>query len=360
MFHYSKSSLAKSLIESLPEGIAFFDRNRKVSIANSMMMKLTGLPQEGFYIEELTKLFPRDTIDIESKLDETLATGQPRHKPEVKLVNFFYEIFINPVLDEQKNVIGGVIIFRDLTGEKELEKMRMDFLALASHQLRTPLSTVSWYTEMLLAGDAGRLNEEQKKYFHEVYLANQRMAALVNALLNVSRLESGTFVVEPELTDVIKLIENVTDEQKPQIDEKKLILSALFKKNTPLIQVDPKLLYMVVQNLLSNAIKYTPEGGSIKLSMSSVKGQLSIVIADTGYGIPKHQQDKIFSKFFRADNVREKDTDGTGLGLYIVKSIIDHSGGKIWFESEENKGTTFFVTLPLEGMKKKEGTRALA
>ena len=125
---------------------------------------------------------------------------------------------------------------------------------------------------------------------------------------------------------------------------------------------------MVFQNLLANAVEYTPEAGTIKLSVSKVsaeggsasggKGQLSIVVEDTGYGIPKNQQDKIFTKFFRADNVRDKDTDGTGLGLYIVKSIVENSGGKIWFESVENKGTTFYVTLPLDG--RKENIKALS
>ncbi len=122
------------------------------------------------------------------------------------------------------------------------------------------------------------------------------------------------------------------------------------------MQADPKLLRMVVQNILSNAVKYTPEGGKIELSISLAdKKNILLKISDTGYGIPKNQQDRIFTKLFRADNVRDKDTDGTGLGLYIVKSIVENSGGKIWFKSsgeEENSGTTFYVELPLDGVKK--------
>src|SRR3989338_9333437 len=129
---------------------------------------------------------------------------------------------------------------------------------------------------------------------------------------------------------------------------------------------------MVVQNILSNAVKYTPEKGTINLGLRLIKrgasidnqkvteDSIAIVVSDTGFGIPRNQQDQIFTKLFRADNVREKDTEGTGLGLYIVKAIIDQSGGAIWFESEENKETTFYVTLPLAGMKKKEGTKAFA
>jgi two-component system sensor histidine kinase VicK len=121
------------------------------------------------------------------------------------------------------------------------------------------------------------------------------------------------------------------------------------------MQADPKLLRMVMQNILSNAVKYTPEGGKIDFSITFADGKNILVkISDTGYGIPRNQQDKIFTKLFRADNVRDKDTDGTGLGLYIVKSIVDNSGGKIWFTSseEKNKGSTFYVTLPLNRTEK--------
>ncbi len=122
------------------------------------------------------------------------------------------------------------------------------------------------------------------------------------------------------------------------------------------MQADPKLLRMVMQNILSNAVKYTPSGGKIKLTISvSDDKNIKIKISDTGYGIPKNQHSKIFTKLFRADNVRDKDTNGTGLGLYIVKSIVENSGGKIWFESpKENHGTTFYVTMPIKGLIKKK------
>ncbi len=268
-------------------------------------------------------------------------------------------------------LIGAILVFRDVTREREIDKAKTEFVSLASHQLRTPLSTVNWYAEMLLAGDAGKLNKEQKKYLNEIYGGNQRMVQLVNALLNVSRLELGTFLVEPEPTNIVDLANSAIEEQKPQINEKKLKLISKFEKNIPIIPVDPKLLRMVFQNLLSNSVKYTPEDGEIEFEISSYdKDNVIIKISDSGYGIPKDQQDRIFTKLFRADNVREKDTEGTGLGLYIVKSIIEHSGGRVWFESpslkqgkaikEGNVGTTFYVILPIEGMKRKDGLKSLA
>jgi two-component system sensor histidine kinase VicK len=128
----------------------------------------------------------------------------------------------------------------------------------------------------------------------------------------------------------------------------------------PILKLDKKLMDIIFQNLLSNALKYTPEGGKINLKIKKGARDVTVAVIDSGYGIPLHQQDKIFSKLFRADNVRQKDTQGTGLGLYMVKSIVEHSGGKIWFKSKENKGTTFFVSIPLKGMKKKEGSKKLS
>ena len=267
-------------------------------------------------------------------------------------------ITVTPVILDGK-ITGTIGIFRDITKEREIDKAKTEFVSLASHQLRTPLSTVNWYAEMLLEGDVGKLNEKQKKYLDEVYHSNQRMVELVNALLDVSSLELGTFVIEPEQIDIKELTQSVIDEQKPQIYEKKIKFSVSFGKNISPIQADPKHLRIIVQNILSNAVKYTPNGGEIELSLSLIdKKNFLLKISDTGYGIPKNQQDKIFTKLFRADNVRDKDTDGTGLGLYIVKSIVDNSSGKTWFKSggiSKNKGTTFFVSLPLNrGMQKKD------
>jgi signal transduction histidine kinase len=149
---------------------------------------------------------------------------------------------------------------------------------------------------------------------------------------------------------------------KPQIEAKKINFTQKFDEKIPEMMLDTKLIRMVIQNLLSNSVKYTPQKGKvdINISQNKKKKEIEIVVTDTGMGIPKHQQDKIFTKLFRADNVKEQDTEGTGLGLYIVKSIVDHSGGKTWFESEEKKGTKFHVLLPLKGMKKKEGTKELS
>lgn len=252
----------------------------------------------------------------------------------------------------------------DITKEKEVDQAKSEFVSLASHQLRTPLSSISWYGEMLQNGDAGKLSSEQKEYVDEIYKANERMVDLINSLLNVSRLELGTFSVEPENLIIKNAAEQVIKETKTITEKRNQKLSISFDENLPNIQFDKRYLEMIIQNLLSNSSKYSPENTAITLKVLPVKaGQkvtnvqvskdgILIMVADQGYGIPKAQQSRIFSKLYRADNVRDKDTDGTGLGLYIIKSVIEHCGGKIWFKSEENKGTIFFVLLPLTSNKK--------
>lgn len=307
------------------------------------------LPMPQSYYKKLWKTIKIDKKNFEGDIKNKRKNGE----------EYSAHISISPVLNDKNEVEFFVGIERDVTHEKEVDRAKTEFVSLASHQLRTPLSSINWYSEMLLAGDGGRLNEEQASFVKEIYTGNQRMVELVNSLLNVSRLELGTFAVEPVPTNVIKIAQEVLSELKPGISSKKLKLVFDYDKNIPIISADPKLIRIVFQNLLSNSVKYTPDKGSVKLLLTQDKKNLLVRVADSGYGIPKDQQDKIFSKLFRADNVREKDTEGTGLGLYIIKSIVDHAGGKISFESEEDKGTSFFLSLPLNGMKKKVGNKPL-
>lgn len=369
-FKLATESTSDMVVISDPEGIALYANPATEKItgyaAEETIGKKCGLlwggHMEKAYYQKMWQTIKEDKKPFVSRIKNKRKNGE----------TYDAAIAISPVLDQKGNILFFVDTSRDITKEIEIDKAKTEFVSLASHQLRTPLSTINWYTEMLLSGDAGVVNENQKKYLEEAYHASKRMVDLVNSLLNVSRLEMGTFIVEPEPTDMLVLARSVVDELKLLIDQKKISFKLTHADNLPKIQADPKLLRMVLSNLLSNSVKYTPEKGEVKMDFRLVKSgeeignklipadSLLCAVSDTGYGIPENQKDKIFTKLFRADNVREKDAEGTGLGLYIVKSIIDHSGGLIWFESSEGKGTTFYVILPLEGMKKKEGTKALA
>jgi len=256
--------------------------------------------------------------------------------------------------------IAGIVMFRNIAGEKAVDKSKTEFVSLAAHQLRTPLSTISWYAEMLLSGDAGALNEDQKEYITHVYESNKRMVALVNNLLNVSRVDLGTFQVNPAPTSFKEIVESLEIELKRSIDAKKQHFIKTIASDLPIVSADPTLSRMVIQNLLTNAIKYTPESGTIEVMLETKSNDLSVKVKDNGYGIPEADQGKMFTKLYRASNVTDKVTDGNGLGLYVIKNIVEQSGGTISFESRENQGTTFTVTIPLSGMKAKTGSKPLS
>ncbi len=356
----------EAILASIGDGLVVVNKRGEISYVNRSFEEMLGWKSQEVIGKSMVEVVPReDSSGTEVLFKERILTQVLSGKKFIAdLTNPFYYIrkdksrfpassIVAPVVLNGK-IIGAVEVLRDITKEKEIDKAKTEFVSLASHQLRTPLSTVSWYSEMLLAGDIGEVTPDQKKYLEEIYHGNQRMVDLVNTLLDVSRIEMGTFIVESKPTDMVKLAKGVIDEHKLQIFEKRIKFIYSFKKGIPLIQADPKILRMVIQNLLSNAIKYTPEGGKVEVSISLVKNNgILFKVSDTGYGIPNDQQNRIFTKLFRADNVVSEDTEGTGLGLYIAKSIVEQSGGKIWFESSENKGTIFYVTLPLKKSRDK-------
>jgi signal transduction histidine kinase len=265
----------------------------------------------------------------------------------VTLGVFFYQL--NRDKDEQR--------------EKRVDRAKSEFLTLASHQLRTPISAIGWLGEILLSGDAGKLNAEQREHVQHIYDSNQRLASIVDAMLTVSGIEQRQLEIRPEPTQLVELSRKLLAEQLALYPQKKLQVTEAYAEKLPKLRLDARLTKIILQNVFSNAVKYTPKGGSIAVTVqrsderlrAGSKGSVLIAVADTGYGIAEDQQRSVFSKLFRAENIKAKDTDGTGLGLYIVKEVLEASGGKIWFESVEGSGSTFYILLPLEGMKQVSG-----
>lgn len=270
---------------------------------------------------------------------------------------------VTPILDKKGEVAFFLGIERDVTKDVEIDMVKTEFVSLAAHQLRTPLSIINWYAEILRNGDDGKLNKNQSSNLNEIYTASKRMVELVNSLLNVSRLELGTFEIRSEPIKLCSIVHSVAAEMKVVLLDKKQKLNVICPAVDPELNADPKLLRIIIQNLLSNASKYSPERGVITVSAiynpNNLKSTYIIKVSDNGFGIPERQRGKIFTKLFRADNVRSLSTEGTGLGLYIVRSILTESGGSIDFTSVEGKGTTFTVVMPKSGMQQKTGTRTI-
>jgi signal transduction histidine kinase len=246
---------------------------------------------------------------------------------------------------------------------RKIDQAKTEFISLAAHQLRAPITAIRLNIEGLSSKDVGKLNNDQLGYINQINESGLHMLDLVNALLDVSRFDLGVFKIDLRPVNVSDFAESVLDEFKLSIVEKKLIVKKLYDKTLPIFQADEKSLRIILQNLLSNAIKYTPAKGKINFEIGRVsKGgsfggekieqdSLTILVKDFGAGIPLGQHDKIFSRLFRADNAVKSDIEGTGLGLYLVKKVVDETGGSIWFESVENKGSTFYVIFPISGMK---------
>ncbi len=257
-------------------------------------------------------------------------------------------ITVTPIILNNK-IIGSIQVFRDISQEREVDQVKTELISLASHQLRTPLSAINWYTEALVKEEMGKLNPDQKKYMTQIRQANQKMISMVYDFLNVSRIELGTMTIKLSKTDATELAKSTIEEIKPILHEKKISLKEHYGPGLKNLEADQKILRVILQNLLTNAAKYTAPKGKISINISINKqGILKLVVADNGYGIPKNQQSKIFSKLFRAGNATKLDAEGNGLGLYLVKSFVDLCQGKISFTSKENIGTTFTVTLPVK------------
>ncbi|HSX43558.1 MAG TPA: PAS domain-containing sensor histidine kinase [Candidatus Saccharimonadales bacterium] len=256
-------------------------------------------------------------------------------------------ITVSPVVAEG-HPIGAIEVFRDLTEEIESDKLKSDFISIASHQLRTPLTAINMYTRMLQGGIAGPMSDEQLTYISIILGSVERMNGLIDTLLNITRLEAGGIAVQSRLVRIDKLTADITTEFMPAAAAKDIALTSAIPAQLKPVHTDNLLIREICANLISNAIKYTPEGGTVHVSLNAKPNEYVWTVTDTGYGIPLSAQKNIFAKFFRAENITNKDVSGTGLGLYLIKNLAESLGGELWFESKEDTGSTFYFSLPRE------------
>lgn len=233
---------------------------------------------------------------------------------------------------------------------KALDKAKDEFISMASHQLRTPLTTIKGYLSMILEGDAGKINAEQKEYLDFAFGGTQRMVSLISDLLNVSRLSAGRFVIEKQPADMVAVLEDEVRQLQSHAEAKSLKLSfEQPKKSLPPIEMDEGKTRQVIMNFIDNAIYYTKEGSvTVTLDYDSKLQTMTVKVTDTGIGVPPEAQKKLFTKFFRADNAQTVRPDGTGLGLYLAKRVVEDQGGKIIFETKMGQGSTFGFEMPLK------------
>lgn len=229
-----------------------------------------------------------------------------------------------------------------------VENIKSDFVSLSSHQLRTPLSAIKWYIELLLNQKSGKLSDKQHEYLKQIYRSNERAINLVNDLLDVSRLQQGQIHLEFRPTKIEGVVSEVIDNLNDLIKNGKISLNfEIIRGPLPQVNTDREKLKRILVNIISNAVRYTPPDGRVRIAVEKESEKIKITVSDSGVGIPQSDQSKIFDKFFRSSNAMKLAPDGTGLGLFISKSLLEAMGGQIRFRSAEGKGTIFNLILPI-------------
>ncbi len=353
-------ALDRAILDTIEYGVIAIDAKGNITEANPSALFLLKRPWEQMFgaaaatcldlVERHAKYGPGD-----HPVSRVLAEGKPfRSHPaaHASLVRpdgtvLPVTITIAPMVHEG-TVLGAIAVFQDITEERQIDYMKSEFISLASHQLRTPLSSIRWYLELMQGEGEAKLSEEQQGYIAELQTGAARMANLIEALLHVARLEGGAIIASPIAVDLRTVVGDMMEEWS-RIARSKQIQINQAKPDAPLRTLtDPTLFQIVLQNLLGNSIKYSAAGAVITVRLRR-DGNLAVMeVEDNGMGIPASEQPRVFEKFFRARNVRHLDTDGSGLGLYICRAIIQKLGGTISFRSEEGHGTVFSVTLPLD------------
>ncbi|NMC35570.1 HAMP domain-containing protein [Candidatus Beckwithbacteria bacterium] len=359
-----------AILQSIGDGVFVLDENRKITLVNQVTQDISGHQANELigtvYDTHLKFIFEKTGRENKQFIDDVYETGKAtemaNHTSLIRKDETRVSVADSaaPLKNKDGEITGCVVVFRDVSQERAVEKMKDDFISLASHQLRTPLTAIRWYSETLLKNKKSKLNKTQTEYTENIYQSTKLLIELVNGLLNISRIESGRLIVDPVPTDLATLLQKILKELEMKITEKSQIITIEVADNLPQIKIDPILIRQVFLNLINNAIKYTPNKGNIKISLNQQQNYIVFQIEDSGYGIPLESQKRIFEKFFRAENIIKTENTGTGLGLYMVKKIAEVSNGKIAFTSTEGKGTTFTFGLSIKGSKAQKGEVTLS
>ncbi len=363
-----------AIVNSIAEGLILLDSSDRVLHINPAAERLLNLSVDNID-KDITEIIQNDellhifednqrqislnkpTEQIPSKYEETSFTSEVTliHHDE-KLV---LRIIASPFLDEYGLTLGTVYLFEDITREKEIDQMKSDFISLVSHELRTPLTSIIGFVSFILDGKAGAINDRQRNSLARVQRQSKRLAALINDLLDISRIESGRIQMEQESISLLEIVTQRLEEIRPQADEKSIRLALTAPESVPTILGDEARMGQVFTNLIGNAIKFTPDNGEVSVKIEVDGNLLHVEVIDTGPGIRAEERQKIFDKFYQLSDISTRQQGGSGLGLSITKSIVEAHGGKLWIDDgNQGKGSNFQFVLPLvredDNAKRKE------
>lgn len=359
-----EKSREENLLASMADGVIAVDTERKIVIFNKAAEELTGLaPTEAIGLKsyDVFKLYDDKGQDVSNEKNDPFLEAWHLGKALLKEVflksggkTTVLSLSVAPVRNFEGTITGGIAIFRDVTKKKEVDRMRNEFVSIASHEMRTPLFTVEGYLS-LAASKAETSDPKSLEYVKKARAAVISMANLLNNLLVFSKIEEGVLQTKPEVFDIKEIIRASVNDLLPKAAAKEIKLefkeslsAELGKKalsGAAMIKADREKIKEVLINLIDNGIKFTKQG-SVVVTAGGDDQLVKVCVADTGPGISKPDQARLFQKFYRVDNSFTREVGGTGLGLYLSRQMVELFGGRIWVESEEGKGSTFCFTLP--------------
>lgn len=349
----------ETVLSSLVDGVIVLNLHRQVIMVNKAAEQLTNYTNQemvGQLIDNLIKVKDSNdkvippinycAIDLSGQqiTPQTLTSVKTIGKNNIQNQ---LQIISAPIISGIQSDLGCVLILHNHAQEKNLEQMQVDFVSMASHEIRTPLTSIVNYLSVLTEEASSKLTAEQQTFLKNAFDSAKQLVTLVNNLLNVSKVERGTFSVIAQTINWQQEIIKIVADNQVQAKQKHIILSINIPQSLPQVKADKMRIEEVLNNLINNAINYTDPNGTIEVGAKTSSNEVITYVKDSGRGIPKEAIPHLFTKFFRVEGIKEANYKGTGLGLYISKSIIDLHHGKIWVESELNKGSTFYFSLPI-------------
>jgi two-component system phosphate regulon sensor histidine kinase PhoR len=334
-------------VESIKDGILVIGEDGHIMIANPAIEQLLGIKREQIIGQHISKCL--EDVKVLALVNRKLKEGEEYYAKEFTIIDRetgverVLDSHISPVLTESDKGLGTVIVLRDITKEKEVDRMKSEFVSNVSHEIRTPLASIKGFTSTLLETEVSE--DERKEFLTIIDQESSRLSKLIEDLLDLSRIESGKIRFDFEPVDVLEILEKMEKEMIDKVMEKKLSLEIEVPRPLPKVRADKDALLQIMVNLVGNAIKFTKRG-NIWVKTKLENKHIRFSIQDTGIGIEKKHLNKIFDKFYRIETAVHE-IPGTGLGLSIVKELVEKHGGKIWVESKIGEGSTFYFTIPI-------------
>jgi PAS domain S-box-containing protein len=343
-----------AVIQHSADGVMILDPDLRIQVFNQALSRLLGWPADQAMGRPCYQVLALESVDGDDLC--SAASGEaafPQGRPLVADGVFVrpggsrvsVSVTYSPLYDEEGRLVNVIVNVVDVTRFREAEEMKASFVSVISHELKTPVALIKGYASTLGREDAHWDQETLREGLQVISEESDRLNALINNLLDASRIQAGAFTVEKADVHLPALAAAVVDNWRTQTDRHRFVLD--FPADFPEAPGDEERLRQVFNNLLSNAIKYAPEGGEVRVGGWREADQVTVYVADQGIGIPASEQANLFQRFYRVDSSLRRSTQGAGLGLFLCRSIVEAHGGRIWLRSEPGKGTTVFFTLPL-------------